>query len=122
MSIQALALLLLIGRAISITFIVLVIIKQWRLMRLPIDKEVVIFRRVFFVLSLIILAGNIIPIIIDVLTLFIETGRPANLRPISVSYALSNSFTAAVSAALIWSLYRLAEGNPPPVPGRRKKQ
>lgn len=112
MSIQALAFMLLIGHILSLIFIILVIKKQWRLLKLPVaggDSETVRhFRRMFFFLSLAIVAGNVIPVIIDTLTLFVETGRPAQLKPISVAYAFSNMTTAVVSAFLIWMMYRIA--------------
>lgn len=106
LDIQTLAAILLAGRLVSVTFIVLVLIKQWRLLKLYVEPEIRGYRKLFFVLSLIILAGNCIPIIIDTLTLFVETNRNPNVRSLSIFYALSNSATAAVSAFTIWLIYR----------------
>jgi hypothetical protein len=118
--IKTIALLLLIARAVSVYFIVLVLYRQYKLFGTEIDfklvpnlttmerKHVYQIRRILFALSCIILLGNLVPIVIDVLTLFINTERPANLRPISIMYAFSNSFTAAFSAIMIWTLYRVA--------------
>jgi len=111
LDIKTIALILLIGRAVSVTFIVLVLWKQWKLLRLPLEppsKEISNFRKLLFFLSCVILVGNFIPIIIDTLTLFVDTQRPAELHVISIMYALSNSFTAAISAFTIWLLYRTA--------------
>ena len=108
-SIQTLALILLLGRAISVTFITLVLRKQWRLLKLPVDKEVRTFRKVLFAISIIILVMNFVPIVIDTLTLFVDTGRPASVKTISVAYALSNSFTCALLSMFVWILYKIAE-------------
>lgn len=118
--IKTIALLLLLARAVSVTFIVLVLYRQWKLFGTQIDfklvpnltkmerKHVYQIRKVLFTLSAIILAGNMIPICIDVLTLFVETSRPRSIAPISIAYAFSNAFTAAFSALMIWTLYRVA--------------
>lgn len=118
--IETIALLLLIGRLISVTFILLVLHRQYRLFGTQIDFELVPnltkyqrrnvyrIRRILFALSVIIFLGNLIPIAIDALTLFVETGRPAILRPVSVMYAFSNSLTAMFSAIMIWTLYKIA--------------
>lgn len=118
--IKTIAFLLLLGRAVSITFIVLVLYRQYKLFGTQIDfqlvpnltkmerRHVYQIRRVLFTLSVIIFLGNLIPIAIDVLTLFVETDRPRSIAPISIMYAFSNSFTAAFSAIMIWTLYRVA--------------
>lgn len=122
MNIKTIAFLMLIGHAVSLVFITIVIRKQRALLKLPIDKELRIFRKILFALSCFILIGNVIPIAIDILTFFVNTGRPSTVKPISVAYALSNSFTAAISAALIWTLYKLAEGELPPMPWLKRKK
>lgn len=69
------------------------------------------FRLRLFTLSLVILAGNTIPILIDGLTLFSNnTGRPHTVHAISILYAVSNALTAIISAYLISTLYRIARG------------
>ncbi len=111
-SIILLASILLVFHVVSTILIALVIKRQWKLFRVPIPKEyssdassIRKFRKLLFFLSIAILIGNIIPIVIDVLTLFIETGRPANLRIISIFYSVSNATTALISATLVWLLY-----------------
>lgn len=121
LDIQTIALFLLIARVISVVFIVTVLIKQARLFGKTIDfnavpyltklqrKSVYRIRTVLFVLSLIILAGNLVPIIIDYITLFNnDLGRPTSVRAISIAYAFSNALTAMFSAIMIWTLYKLA--------------
>lgn len=118
---QLIAFFLLIARIISVIFICLVIRKQAGLFGKTLDIEAVpyltrlqirnvyLIRRVLFILSLVILAGNLVPIVIDAITLFNnDLGRPTNLRAISIAYAFSNALTAMVSAIMIWTLYKLA--------------
>lgn len=107
-SIKTLALVLLAMHAGSAAYIFTVLKKQVTLLRLPIDSYLKHFRIILFVLSLAIFIGNIIPIVIDGLTLFIDLGRAASVRPIGIAYAISNAVTAFVSAYLIHMLYRLA--------------
>lgn len=121
LDIQTIALILLIARVISVVFIVTVLLKQVRLFGKPIDFEAVPFltklerksvyriRTVLFFLSVIILLGNLVPVLIDYITLFGDSlGRPTQLRPISIAYAFSNATTAMFSAIMIWTLYKLA--------------
>lgn len=121
LSITVIAGLLLIFRVVSDILITLVIRRQWQLLRLPVpeeyrddEKSIKKFRKILFLLSLGIFVGNAIPIFIDLLTLFVETGRPANLRAVSISYAFSNATTALVSATLVWLLYFGGYGTPKP--------
>ena len=120
LDIKTIALCLLIARLISVTFIVMVLVRQYRLFGLPIDfslvpgisklekRSVYRLRRVLFTLSVVIFLGNMIPILIDSLTLFVETSRSAHVHTISIMYAFSNSLTAMFSAIMIWLLYRVA--------------
>lgn len=107
-SIKILAIVLLAMHAGSAAYIFNVLRKQASLLRLPIDTYLKHFRIVLFALSLAIFLGNIIPIFIDGVTLFVDIGRTPSVRPISVLYAVSNALTALVSAYLIHMLYRLA--------------
>lgn len=119
--IQTIALFLLIARVISVLFIISVLVRQAKLFGKSIDFSVVPYltnlqrksvyriRTVLFTLSVIILLGNLVPIVIDYITLFGDSlGRPSQLRPISIAYAFSNAFTAMFSAIMIWTLYKLA--------------
>lgn len=121
LDIQTIALYLLLARLISVAFIVTVLVKQAKLFGKEIDfslvpnltklqrKSVYRIRTVSFFLSLIILAGNLVPIIIDYITLFNnDLGRPQSVRAISIAYAFLNALTAMFSAIMIWTLYKLA--------------
>ena len=120
--IEILALILLLIHSGSVVYMINVIRKQWALMKLPPDVSVLIdptseqieevkyFRRVLFVLSLVILIGNLIPIFVDLATIIFNnpTGRPDHVKIISLMYALSNALTELISAYLINLLYRLS--------------
>lgn len=121
LDIQTIALILLIARVVSVAFIITVLLRQARLFGKQIDFSVVPFltklqrksvyriRTVLFTLSVIILLGNLVPIVIDYITLFNnDLGRPANVKLISIAYAFSNALTAMFSAIMIWTLYKLA--------------
>lgn len=126
LSIQTIAVILLIARLISVGFILFVLRLQWKLFKSKIDFSLVPnldhyqqttvyrIRRVLFVLAVIIFLGNMIPILIDAITIFSHNslGRTQSIRPISVAYAVSNAFTAMFSAIMIWTLYKLAGISP----------
>lgn len=121
LDIQTIALYLLLARIISVIFIVSVILKQVKLFGKKIDFSLVPslsklqqtsvyrIRRVLFILSVVILLGNLVPIVIDWITLFNDNlGRPNAIKTISIAYAFSNATTAMFSAIMIWTLYKLA--------------
>lgn len=110
-SIVIIAFILLVMRLISAGFMLSVLRKQWKSLKKPIDKDLVVFQRILFGMSVIIFLGNAVPIVIDTVTLFVETSRPDQLAALSVSYALSNALTAMMSAILIWFMYRIAENS-----------
>lgn len=120
--IELVALILLLIHAGSVAYMVNVLRKQWKLKQLPLDTSMLLdpttkqkadikhFRNVLFVLSIIILVGNLIPILVDLVTIFFNNsiGRTRTVKPISLLYALSNGFTQFVSAYLINMLYKLS--------------
>lgn len=108
MGIKQLALILLAGRAVAVTFIIWVLMKQVRLSKLPIDSSIRAFRMQLFLMSLTILALNFVPTVIDILTLFVPIDRPQRVSPVSIVYGLSNSLLTAVLAFFVWLLYRTA--------------
>lgn len=108
MNIKILAAVLLLEHVISGIFIGLVILKQRMLLRAPITNSLKKFRMRLLYLSIVIFIGNLIPILIDTLTIFADLrGRPAP-HPIGIAYAVSNATTAIVSSILIWGVYRIA--------------
>lgn len=113
---------LLVAHIASSIFVSIVLLRQYRLLRLPIKnigsfseeqrREITNFRIVLFTISIIILIGNFVPILIDAVTILSNntlTTRTPVVRPISLVYAISNAATLFVSAYLIWRLYKLAD-------------
>jgi hypothetical protein len=108
MTIKMYAFTMLVAHVGSMVFIFLVLRRQWALMKQPIPPAVRRFRVVLFMLSMAIFVGNIVPLAIDLATLFVETSRPPVVKPLSLAYAYSNALILLVSSYLIWTLYRLA--------------
>lgn len=104
--------------AISLRFVIPVIIKQAKLLRAPFEeaekydeatrKLLVHFRYVLFAITLAIFVFGLIPISINLLTLFIDTGRPPTVKPISFVYSMSVHLQALMLSYLVSRLYRLA--------------
>lgn len=109
MDIRILATFLLVGHLVSAIFILLVIIKQTKLFKAPADDGLRWFRWILFVLALAIFFGNFIPIAVDALTIFGNIKRSTNhVNAVGVFYSVSNALVFALSALLIWVMYRLA--------------
>lgn len=101
------AVILLIFRVISMSLIIDVIKKQRQLRKRPIkDHKVVSLREDMYKLAILAMAMNIIPIIVDVLTLFSFTTRPATINVVSVVYMFSYSFGTLLLTGIIWRMYR----------------
>lgn len=108
MDIKDIALCLLIMRLASVSFMVMVIRKQIGLFAGAADRYIRMQRRVLFTFALMLLAGNIIPILIDIATLMVDTGR-TNPKALSVAYAFSNAGTSILHSVMVWVIYRIAE-------------
>lgn len=110
MDIQALALILLIGRLISEAFIIAVIRKQWRIRKSPIHPKLKNLRRVLTLLAVLVFIGNIYPLGLDLFTLFndgVRTSSTINL--VGTIYSLDNNLTFMFASILIWTLYKLSD-------------
>lgn len=104
--------------ALSMYFILGVLIKQIRLLRAPFvaadqydeatRKILYRFRRVLFVISLTIIIMGLIPIGINILSLLINTGRPRVVSTISLVYSLGVHVQGLLLSYLVSRLYRLA--------------
>lgn len=121
-ALQTIAIFLLIARLISVAFILVILRLQWKLFGTKIDftlvpnlttlgrNRVYLARKILFALAVIIFLGNLVPIVIDTITILNsnDIGRPSGLRLISILYASSNALTAMFSAIFIWFLYKVA--------------
>ena len=95
--------------AVAMLFIVRVIVKQISLFKFEIkDNTVKHFRNTLFAISLVIIIMGLIPIGINLATLFIETGRPTTVKPISLIYSLAVHLQTLLLSWLLWRIYRLA--------------
>lgn len=110
MDIKHVAAILLVGHIVSASFMLLVVRRQRALTKLPIDSDLLPFRRTLNRLSVAILIGNIIPILIDILTITAHDSLRREDSPsgIGIIYGISNAVTAVISAYLIWTLYKQA--------------
>lgn len=98
--------------AVAMIFIIRVILKQITLFRYPItDKTVRHFRNTLFAISLVIIIMGLIPIAINVATLFVETGKPSTVKPVSLVYSLAVHLQTLLLSYLLWRIYRLASEN-----------
>lgn len=117
-SLQTYIFVLLAMSAVSMYFIIGVLLKQVRLLKAPFEqaeqydektrKILVHFRYVLFVISLTIIIMGLIPIAINVLTLFVDTGRPHTVKATSILYSFTVHFQALMLSYLVSRLYRLA--------------
>lgn len=116
MDIIPLASILLVGRLISDTFIIVVIVRQLRITRELKKKNIKThprlqkMRTVLSMLAIAVFIGNIYPLVLDLVTLFnpaIRTSQHVNLQ--GVFYTIDNNFTFMFASILIWCLYKLAD-------------
>lgn len=98
------ALLLLIGRIITVTFIALVLPKQHKLLKATNYPELRVLRKKLFLCSIVLLAGQFVPIIIDVLGIF-QLGSFGLL----LTYVYSNNLTAILASYMMWTVYKISE-------------
>ena len=105
MEAKILAGLLLTGRLVTLWYLSRVLKTQIKLLRMPVDDpNVWDFRRTLHYMTIVVALGNLVPIVIDVVTI-LGPSRPFWL---GVLYAISNVVTALFTAILIHKMYRLA--------------
>lgn len=101
---QKISLALLVGRLITVIIMFMVARKQYQVLKVQNYPELTRLRRTLFLGSLIVLAGNILPVVIDVMGVF-NRGSFGLL----LAYVFSNNFTALLGAYLLWYNINLAE-------------
>lgn len=90
-------------------FVVRVIVKQLQLFRNPIlDPDVRHFRRVLFAISIAIVITALIPITINLVSLFVDTGRVGKVPPVSFIYSLNVHLGSLLLSYLLWRIYKIA--------------
>lgn len=110
MEVQILAAVLIIGRIITMGFILAVIRKQWRIRHSPIHPRLKNLRKALTLLAVLVFAGSIYPLLLDTAALLCPSIVLANdVDMFGAVYALDNNATFMLSAILIWTLYRLSD-------------
>lgn len=101
--------------AVAMLFIFRVISRQANLFKRPIaQKDIRQFRYTLFAISVVIVVMGLIPIGINVITLFVEvggnvdTGRPNSITLISFIYSMGVHLQMLLLSYLLWRIYRLA--------------
>lgn len=109
MQAETYALILLIFRLTSVGLIISVLRKQRVLNTRPLaDRGAAALRKDMYTLAVLALSMNIIPIIVDVLTLFDIDQRPTIIPAISVLYMFSYSFGTLALTGILWRVYKKA--------------
>lgn len=110
MDIKQYAILLLIGRIASAVFIGMVLWRQWQLFAQPVHPKVRAFRKTLFALAAVVAGSLLIPIVIDILTIFADLeGRSQSVSLVGMLYSASNNLSGLLQSVLIWMLYRMAK-------------
>lgn len=109
LSLELYVILLLAISAVSMFFIFSVLRRQIRLGRIaePSDNLRYFRNRLLYISLTIIIMGSI-PIGINLLTLFIDTGRPPTVPLVSLIYSMGVHLQGLFLSYLMWELYRLA--------------
>lgn len=108
-AVEIIALSLLIIRLIAVGLVVDVLIKQFKLFRKSIDKSLVKFRMIMFLLGIIFFTGNLFPIYMDILIAFsFDIHNQTNLL---IGYAISNAVGWLAGSILLWNVYNIASNS-----------
>lgn len=108
MDIQHAALLLLLLRIISDGFMLRVLAIQYPLLRAGNDPQVKTLRYVLLFFAIGVFLGNMIPIIVDIATIFADVERSSRtLNTVGLFYSFSNAITSVVSAVFFWLIYKV---------------
>ena len=100
---------LLVISGIALYFVFRVIIKQLELFRSPIsDPSVRHFRRTLFALSVAIVVTAIISITINIVSLFVDTGRVGRVPFVSFIYSLNVHLGSLLLVYLLWRINKIA--------------
>lgn len=107
MQIEHYALILLIIRIIAVALIIRVIAIQTPLLKAVNDPHLTPLRVALLVMSYVLLLGNTIPVVIDILTVFQAMPRSAQvLTESTLVYGFSNAITSVIAAATLRIIYK----------------
>lgn len=119
MDIKVYAAILLVARVISMGFTGAVVLMQLGLFKLPIEGEdgmttdrrrrIRSYRKVLFGLAVAAFVSNIIPTVIDILTIFDMLERSSRVvQPASLVYTMTWAGSSILTSILLWSLYYMS--------------
>ena len=109
MDIQLYATILLIFRIISSFFIGLVIYRQLTLFRIKLIPKISKYRQVLFAIAAVIMATNIPPIVIDILTMTEDIRRSTNtVNGVGLVYSMTWVLGYTLLSFFIWLLYKIS--------------
>lgn len=94
---------------LALYFVIRVILRQLQLFKSPLsDPDVRHFRRVLFALAIDIIVTALIPMAINVLSLFYDTGRVDKVPPVSFIYSMNVHLGSLLLSYLLWRIYKIA--------------
>lgn len=104
--------------AVAMYFIFRVITRQVNLFKRPITKkDIKQFRYTLFAISVVIVVMSLIPIGINLITLFVEltgngnSGRPSSITAVSFVYSMGVHIQSLLLSYLLWRIYKLANND-----------
>lgn len=99
--------------AVGMYYILKVVREQRRLFKYKIqDKDVRHFRYVLFAISTVIIICGLIPIAINLYTLFVNSAsRPHRVSGLSLIYSLGVHIQSLLLSYLLWQIYKLAKNS-----------
>lgn len=100
---------LLVVAALGMFYIFRVILKQIKLFKITEAPDIQNFRLKLFALSLVIVIMGLIPIGINVFTLFNDTNRPHKVPTLSLVYSAGVHLQSLFLSYILWRIYRLAD-------------
>lgn len=95
--------------AVGMYYIFRVIKKQINLFRITESRAIQAFRKKLFSISVIIVIMGLIPIGINIYTLFNDTTRPDKVPTLSVIYSLGVHIQPLLLSYVLWRIYRLSD-------------
>lgn len=110
MDIVMYATILLILRLISMAFIGFVFWRQYKLFRIKVVTYIQRHRILLFAMSICIIGMNLVPAVIDIMTIMGSLTRTAAVvNPVSLVYAFTWAFSSMLVCITLWLLYILAD-------------
>lgn len=109
LDLQSYVIFLLIIASVGMFYITRVIRKQIKLFKITEEPIIQGFRRKLFILSMVIVLFSLVPITINILTLFVDLGRPPKVPFISVVYTAGVHLQSLLLSYVLWRIYRLAD-------------